>query len=500
MEVIQKLKVPIIVLLVVFIAGSVLLKTMKNTSGKPQKIEMKVHKGDEPDTGVDLSKITAGNYYVYHKGKAYPICFNVQANVTKRAENSTNATRLIMMDAKTYKTVPTLYLGDKDKLIYRSNTTPINTIYYERYKDEGYSFGIYGVTEQANKTYTINLSSESSSSDKSNVRPNSSAQAIATALNNSKTTYTFDSIGKDKSAVKVKPDILSIGGFVKSDVLVSDPKAGETAPEDRAYPVNIYSGTECHTFDVKSDTHYFSGMELYAEYTKGLKANSVYQELKLPDYLPDGYYVPNFGGVFRLVHGTKYEDKAENFNKRQLSVNATYDSATNQATESPIGETACYSTVPALNSYSTKDPNAFGYARTEENAEETEEESQTITAENSDKVFDVDLKKGKKYKIKVTVPNGDGSVTMKNPISGLTFEQTPNDDGSVTFSATVTGDGKENSIIVKGFSGDVTATLNGTSLEESKTKGRTSESSQSDNEESSQGDNESNDKEEGGQE
>lgn len=465
----QKILLALGLVVVVLIGGSMVYlkqqtKTAPTISKKP-----KVYKGAEPNTGVDLSKLTDGTYYVYHKGKAYPICSDVQTNGIEAASNQTDATRLIMMDSATTKKIPTLYLGSNDKLIYRNTKNAINTIRYERYQDDGYSFGIYNVTEQPNHTFTVNLtgSDTSTSSTKTNVRANSSAQSISTALTDTKATYTLASIGSGKKAVPLTKKMLSIGGFVKSDVLVSNPKAGTTVPEERVYAVNVYAGTESHTFDIKSDTHYFSGMELYAEYTKGLDTSSTYQELEIPDYLPDGYYVPNFGGMFRLVHGKEYTDTAENFNKRQLEVQTTHDIQTDTTVASKTGQTSCYSTSTELNSYSTTNPNAFGYNRAEEQTERDEGDT-SVQAENTEKSFAIKPKKGKKYTITITATRDDGSVTYETPVDGWKFDMKPNNDGTVTFTSTITGNGKDNKILVKGFKKDVTADLNGADAEVTK--------------------------------
>jgi hypothetical protein len=480
MAILKRYKVPLIILLVVcLLFGSFLYYANQNKTKAPTVTKPKVYKGTEPNTGISLDKIQDGFYYVYHKGKAYPIQSAFQTNGLEAATDKTDATRVLMTDAAGVKNIPTLYLGSGDKLIYRNSKTAINTIRYERYQDEGYSFGIYGANAQPNGTYTIALSGSSSatSSTKSNIRSSSSAQAIASTLTDTKATYTFASIGKGKHAVAITKKVLSPGGFVKPSVLVENPKAGSIVPEERVYPVNIYAGTESHTFDIKSDTRYFTGMELYAEYTKGLDTTSTYQTLEIPDYLPDGYYAPNFGGVFRLVRGTEYKDTTD-FNKRQLAVNQTTDYSTNTEVDSVTGQTNCYSTSPDLNTYTTKDPNAFGFNRADQTTD-SDDESSTIEAENTDKTYSILPKEGKSYTFTVTTTGDKGTVAYETPVDGWTFTPKANSDGTTTYTSTISGNGQENKIKVSGFSGKVTVDLDGaeSKTDESKTDEKTDKSS-----------------------
>lgn len=480
MAILKRYKVPLIILLVVCILfGSFIYYANQNKTKAPTVTKPKVYKGTEPNTGISLDKIQDGSYYVYHKGKAYPIQSSFQTNGLEAATDKTDATRVLMTDAAGVKNIPTLYLGSGDKLIYRNSKTAINTIRYERYQDEGYSFGIYGANAQPNGTYTIALSGASSatSSTKSNIRSSSSAQAIASTLTDTKATYTFASIGKGKHAVSITKKVLSPGGFVKPSVLVENPKAGSIVPEERVYPINIYAGTESHTFDIKSDTRYFTGMELYAEYTKGLDTTSTYQTLEIPDYLPDGYYAPNFGGVFRLVRGTEYKDTTD-FNKRQLAVNQTTDYSTNTTVNSATGQTNCYSTSPDLNTYTTKDPNAFGYPSTSDDranqTTDSDDESSTIEAESTDKTYSILPKSGKSYTFTVTTTGDKGTVAYETPVDGWAFAPKANSDGTTTYTSTISGNGQENKIKVSGFSGKVTVDLDGA---ESKTNKSTTDES-----------------------
>jgi len=184
--------------------------------------------------------------------------------------------------------IPTLYKDDQ--LVFCTNETIPSSFVWERYKDQGYTIGISGLTANEAGRYGVAASEASLKLDSSFMAGLGEVQdedmVIIDKVNNT-------TINNTK---------ISEGGTIK------DLASG------KAYKVDAYVGSSYLAVTCSADTHAFSSFELY-ETSNYSYAQSNYVILTIPNYLRSGYYYLNGIGMVKYANVTRAEGIAGiNFN------------------------------------------------------------------------------------------------------------------------------------------------------------------------------------------
>lgn len=198
--------------------------------------------------------------------------------------------------------IPTM--SSTDQLIYKSSTSIPTSYSLEKFFDNGYTFGVSGLTEDTsgNSRYLAD--------DGGAILSTSSAAGFA-SLSDVESVYFVsykDSDKKDAKTVKIDESTLSDSGTVKGLKLL------------KSYDCDIRTGTEKVPATLVCDTHYFSSAETYRFGEFDFITEHI-AKLGIPEYVSTGYYTigsnENAGGFFRYVEGdTDYKDlSADDYNK-----------------------------------------------------------------------------------------------------------------------------------------------------------------------------------------
>ena len=176
--------------------------------------------------------------------------------------------------------IPTLYKDDS--LIYYT-TNQVPTFTWERFKDQGYSVGMYNLqpTESGNVQFEVGTSMTNANSD---------AYAGLSQIELEESVIIVDQVAGKSISSDDLSDCGSITGL----------KADEQAN------IDIYVGTQHYTIESTVDTRILSSMELY-ETTEYNLLPEGYASIVVPDYFLSGYYLINGVGVVRYVNNNRSE-------------------------------------------------------------------------------------------------------------------------------------------------------------------------------------------------
>ena len=176
--------------------------------------------------------------------------------------------------------IPTLYKDDS--LIYYT-TNQVPTFTWERFKDQGYSVGMYNLqpTESGNVQFEVGTSMTNANSD---------AYAGLSQIELGESVIIVDQVAGKSISSDDLSDCGSITGL----------KADEQAN------IDIYVGTQHYTIESTVDTRILSSMELY-ETTEYNLLPEGYASIVVPDYFLSGYYLINGVGVVRYVNNNRSE-------------------------------------------------------------------------------------------------------------------------------------------------------------------------------------------------
>ena len=353
----------LIVALVVFGIFSKLSGVKIEAPGQdPEKVTNDGIVTGEATEGVTRDSLVEGNYYILHDNLFYPVLSSLQVNFDPAAKLSGSSSDRVMMTASDNgHHIPTLYIGNEDKLVYYSEYYSISYATMERYTDEGVSIGIYSLNpDEYNGYYWFSIDPDN---DIKPICASSSAYALmsGTEKEGERSTDKNNNNGDDKNEltyltitdigdVKIGKDCLSSTGIIKNL------KEGET------YDTAIYNGTNYNDYPLTADTRFFTGMEAYAIPDVPLLQDKC-QEISTED-LPDGYYFVNGYGMIRLVSGESYVQDDPKFNERHLKA-FPVKSNTSTEIQDKVNE-LLYNTVYSNGIYS-KDPRLNQYVETEEN-------------------------------------------------------------------------------------------------------------------------------------
>lgn len=168
-------------------------------------------------------------------------------------------------------------------LAYASSKVDTAAIRLERYKDCGYSIGVYGA---AYEDGYISFQASSNTIKKTQAR---------NAFDNDKSNYIL---------------IETINGSPVNETMLNEAGMITGMEEGGAYEITYYAGTYYGTATVKADTHFFQSYEMYSLDDIDITKNG-YVSIKLPSDLECGYYNVNGAGFFKYYNFKKAEGTTE---------------------------------------------------------------------------------------------------------------------------------------------------------------------------------------------
>lgn len=195
--------------------------------------------------------------------------------------------------------IPTMYPGDI--MIYKSSSSIPVVFQLEKFYDEGYTFGVAGLSQDLSGNYRY-------SSD-----------------NGSIVMYTSDAVGfEDLEAesiyfvsaedMRISPSCISPSGTVMGLELM------------KQYNCDIRTGTEKISALLTANVHYFSSAENYLFGSFSFITEHIAQ-INIPEYAQTGYYSINGSGIYRyLKNETEYESlKESDYNRTIYAYEDTYN-------------------------------------------------------------------------------------------------------------------------------------------------------------------------------
>lgn len=201
------------------------------------------------------------------------------AAVHKPQGNASSAVRAVVPSRIFYmiddqKMIPVHYKGEI--CAYASATADLEQVTLERFKDLGYSIGIYGGTMEEDGYYHFSVNK--------NIAEGSEAEKL------------FEQVFSDEIRIK------SIGGVDIGSVIDENTGIIQALEQGKSYVMEFYSGTYFYRHSFVADTQFLGAFELYS-YDKNFINDTVngYMCFNTPDNLKSGYYNINGQGLF-LYH------------------------------------------------------------------------------------------------------------------------------------------------------------------------------------------------------
>ena len=222
---------------------------------------------------VDASEMERDKFYVKN-GTKFSKVYLPGGNAKNEARNLNKARVLYFLNDEPM--VPTHYKGEV--ITYKSATTDLykEGLTLERYKDIGYSIGVFGGTIGDDGFLHISI--------KDNVVPGSDASAAFA-----------------KSQID-EVRIVSIGGMATKDIVDADCGVLLGLEKDKSYTVEFYLGTYYYQYTFVADTHFLQAYEYYSYGSAEIKDTKLsYMSFTTPTDLKSGYYNVSGTGVF-LYH------------------------------------------------------------------------------------------------------------------------------------------------------------------------------------------------------
>ncbi len=182
--------------------------------------------------------------------------------------------------------IPAFYANEL--IAYASNKADVETIRMERYKDCGYSIGVYGASFESGSGYI----------------------SFQTSSNTIKKTSAGTSFVNDKSNNIL---IETINGTHVNETMLNEAGMITGMEKDGVYEITYYAGTYYGTAMVTADTHFFQSYEMYALDDFDMTKNG-YIAIRLPAGLKSGYYNIDGEGFFKYLDFKKAESPSEEVN------------------------------------------------------------------------------------------------------------------------------------------------------------------------------------------
>lgn len=237
-------------------------------------------------TPISEAELQQGKYYVKNADSFYElpmgiVSFDENNMVAKNADKA----RTILFGENDV-CIPTLYRDDT--LVYVTNVLP-DSFTWERYYDDGYSFGFCGLSLSNTNQYVLTMKEN---------QTNKSSSFLATAAQ-------YPELGWDSQLVinAINSSTLGAGNVSDCGSILGLTYMGN-------YNIDAYGGSTYYPLQgVVADTHVFHSYELYTttvcNYTQ---AN--YMQVVVPDYLFSGYYLIDGIGFVKYVNNYRNQGQA----------------------------------------------------------------------------------------------------------------------------------------------------------------------------------------------
>lgn len=283
METPKVVKIGTVVLAALMVVSAAELRqVIKNKFLTPKTEDVTIQTSIVPYT---LDQIQGGNYYVKDGDVFYAVAPGLIYSSAKGDSiipEKADPEHRIAMFGQDDSQIPTLY--SDTQLIYKASTSgeavPTEFI-LERFKDEGYSIGIRGLSKaEGSSKYKLTVSDVS-------FYPGSSITAMKCKTGDE---LTIDKVG----GTAVTEENISSGGTVTG------------LKQGQSYSMDIYSGTDFIGMEAVADTHMFTSFEKFT-FTDYTMNQDGYMMLTMPDVLRSGYYYINGVGMFRYSATKKAE-------------------------------------------------------------------------------------------------------------------------------------------------------------------------------------------------
>lgn len=389
--------------------------------------------GIDPNSKNFMEQLVSGSFYVVHDGIYYPaFAYASNYDLSDSLKNYIDpyAHKQLYFTAENELEIPTIFLAKGDTLVYYDTENILDYVKWERYKDLGYTVGLYNIyqTEYSKLAY-INLEEEEGC-----IISGSNLEAINTDM--ASTLVSLIRIGN----VNITDELISNG-------LIVGAKANES------YDLEVYDGTNYNHYIATADMHAFEAYELFAS-VETTPLQQFAWEIEIPEYFVNGYYKVNaictgvemYDGLIRIIKEDNFYNDRESFNEPLLFPYTEQQIADGEADElEPLYQ---YSDCDELNYFSTLVVGALGYDDGVEEKEISEKADILRTANIN--TFDINFPKGDICTISITPikreSSGDAYVLIGNRIHTLTYNAIDN-----TYQTTITGDGNTYTLYISGF-------------------------------------------------
>ena len=209
--------------------------------------------------------------------------------------------RIIWLTEDEVDLIPTYYKGDE--IILKASEYRPEEIILERFFDEGWTFGIYGMAPDATGRYMMTTKIDDDDDDYY-FFPLSEAFELAKTLPD--TTITIDKIGGNE----LRSGNIAASGFVSN------------LAKNNIYDLEVYVGTKSHNIQLKADSKILVSKECFSVTDYTLE-NSYIALIRLPAYLRPGYYYIDGIGLFRYLNSPYGTAVSETINYNEPTF--TYD-------------------------------------------------------------------------------------------------------------------------------------------------------------------------------
>ena len=173
--------------------------------------------------------------------------------------------------------IPTIY--SDDTLAYCVDTSIPKDFLLERFEDEGYTIGLFGLRKTSG--------------------------GVSVPVADSKYAVSSDFVNQASEQLDVSTDTeFTISNIAGNPLGESDLSACGSIlgmEKDRAYAVDLYAGTQYAGLNITADTHVFSSMELYT-LTDFTMDRDGYAAISIPPEMLSGYYYCNQLGMFKYIN------------------------------------------------------------------------------------------------------------------------------------------------------------------------------------------------------
>lgn len=256
-------------------------------TGCGKKIQIFEEKPVTSAVTVDSSSMERDKFYVKN-GTKFSSVYLPKGNASKETRRLDK--RRVLYFINDEPMVPVHYKGEILALKSAQTTLFKTGITLERYKDQGYSIGVYGGSVQADGYYHVSIS-------KGTAVGSNAAKILA---------------GSQVDEIR----IVSVGGEPVKNMVDEDSGLILGLEKDKSYTVEFYVGTYYYTVALQADTHFLQAFEYYAYEGSNVKDTKLsYVSFSTPEDLKSGYYNVNGLGVFlyhAYVKGDVPEDESLN--------------------------------------------------------------------------------------------------------------------------------------------------------------------------------------------